>query len=160
MRPPLVAALCAACLTGCPRPPPTKVAPPPIVVPEGCRANLAGDYVHATDPTWLYRGRDDGGTLLLEVGRASAAAPDGGAVRIELTRTPRGFVGSTFGEAFNSAGQRCPIAVPTELTACDDGGITLHTFDRLELDARCEKNLERAQPVDERLNRLDGGPGR
>jgi hypothetical protein len=45
-------------------------------VPEGCLANLSGEWVHAADPTYRYLAHDDGGTLTLEVRRVEP--PDAG----------------------------------------------------------------------------------
>ena len=143
---------------GCARPPPTRPPPPAIHVPPGCEANLTGTYVHATDPTYLYQGLDDGGTFTLEVGRAFANAPDGGAkdVRIALTRTPAGFLGSTRATAFNAVSQPCAISLPTSVAACSDGGVTLRTVGAVELDARCQVKVL-GSPVDEPLLRFDAG---
>lgn len=72
--------LAAGLVGACQRPPPPAPAPPPpppsIVVPEGCLANLSGEWVHAADPTYRYFAVDDGGTLALEVTRVEP--PDAG----------------------------------------------------------------------------------
>lgn len=79
MRGGLRIAVMAALVGACQRPPPPAPPPPPppsVVVPDGCSANLSGDWVHAVDPSFHYRGADDGGTLTLEVTRVEV--PDAG----------------------------------------------------------------------------------
>src|SRR5688572_28105495 len=85
-------------------------APRPVRVPRGCEKSQAGDYHHALNPAFRYRGEDDGSTLVLQVLRAqedggvSAEAGDGGSLSIRLQRTPEGFVGETRSVGFTSTG--------------------------------------------------------
>jgi hypothetical protein len=100
-----------------------------VRVPPGCEQSQAGAYHHAENPAFHYLGEDDGGTLTLAVVRSRAEAvgpPDGGTVSIVLTRTPRGFVGETRATGFNAAGAPCPVAFPTEVTACTATALTLN----------------------------------
>lgn len=64
--------LAAGLVGACQRPPPPAPAPSPppsLVVPEGCLADLSGEWEHAVDRSWRYHALDDGGTLTLEVTR-------------------------------------------------------------------------------------------
>ena len=102
-------------------------------IPDGCHADLSGEYRHAVDAAFRYQARDDGTTLLLHVQRpqaaqapdAAAAAADGGtgaaaaATTVTLTRTPKGFVGAATGVGLLRAAQRCEVQFPTEVVRCD-----------------------------------------
>lgn len=91
--------LASGLVSACQRPPPpapaAPPAPPSIVVPEGCLANLSGEWVHAADPTYRYLAHDDGSTLTLEVRRVEP--PDAGfhPRRFRDAGLPRGDAGST-----------------------------------------------------------------
>jgi hypothetical protein len=111
-------------------PPPGERASRPIRVPSGCEQNLAGEYHHADNPAFRYLGQDDGGTLTLALVRSRGAElepTDGGTVAIVLNRTPDGFVGETRATGFSAAGTPCPVAFPTEVTACETRGLTLRS---------------------------------
>ena len=120
-------------------------APRPIRVPRGCEQSQAGDYHHAQNPAFRYRGEDDGSTLVLQVLRAqedggvSAEAGDGGSsLSIHLQRTPDGFVGETRAEGFTSTGARCAVNYPTEAVKCDEERLVLHAADRASFDEQCQ----------------------
>jgi hypothetical protein len=125
---------CAAPST--PRPPETLTPP----VPPGCLADLGGPWVLVTDPSWSYRGTDDGGTLILAVERHW---PDGGtppgpsSAQVVLRRSASGFAGETRAPRMGSAGPACEASIPVEVTSCADGGLILRTVDRLRVDGRC-----------------------
>jgi hypothetical protein len=119
-------------------------APRPIRVPKGCEKSQAGDYYHAQNPAFRYRGEDDGGTLLLQVLRAqedggvSAEAADGGSLSIHLERTPDGFVGDTRAVGFTATGASCPVSFPTEAVACDEERLTLRAAPTASFDEQCQ----------------------
>lgn len=160
----LLAALCSAvllfaCAHGAPKP----VAPPPAPgphVPPGCEQNLTGRYQHARDPAYVYDGQDDGGTLVLALKRTDTPPSDAGwaSTRIVLTRTPDGFNGATRTTAFNSLHQSCAVALPTQLIACGDGGLTLRSAEKLAIDPSCQPSATPPQLVDQTLVRtVDAG---
>jgi len=120
-------------------------APRPIRVPRGCEQSQAGDYHHAQNPAFRYRGEDDGSTLVLQVLRAqedggvSAEAGDGGSsLSIHLQRTPDGFVGETRSVGFTSTGAPCPVAFPTEVLACDEERLRLRSAATASFDEQCQ----------------------
>ncbi len=93
--------------------------------------------MHEADESFRYRGRDDGGTLTLTVERPPVS--DGGTadVDIVLVRSGEGFVGEVRGRAVTPSGRICPVAFPTELKACADGGIVLRSAERAAVDEWC-----------------------
>jgi hypothetical protein len=116
--------------------------PEPVRIPAGCERSQAGEYHHVGNPAFRYLAEDDGRTLSLTVARAQAdggvgGAPDAGAVTVQLARTPRGFVGETRATGFNVTGSPCPVAFPTEVTACAQDGLTLRTVTSTALDEAC-----------------------
>ncbi|HVE86240.1 MAG TPA: hypothetical protein VND93_25460 [Myxococcales bacterium] len=148
----------------------TPLRPPPVQVPEGCLADQSGEYVHAQNPTYRYRGRDDGGTLVLVLEEGPAA--DGGtrpapaaAPRVVLRRTPAGFVGRTEAQAFTGGGQSCAVSFPTEITACQGNGLTLRSAASIQVNELCQGPAPApgAPMLEHRLLRraaaADGGPG-
>src|SRR5688572_3610711 len=81
-------------------------------IPPGCEANLSGDYVHAENPTFRYRGQDDGTTFKLvpqSAQTADAGSETADPTRVVLTRTPEGFIGKTQAQALAASGARCPV---------------------------------------------------
>ena len=149
-----------------PKPPqmsrPDRNAPAPNQIPARCDADLSGTYAHGVDPSFRYQASDDGGTLLLTVERI---ASDGGltntssgtGARIQLLRTPHGFVGQTQAMVTLRSGQRCPIEFPTEMIACDDAGILLRSATAaLPPDDLCRSARAgiSAATLEHRLNRL------
>ena len=133
----------ATALTACMAHPPAPLppAPPSIQVPPGCERNQAGEYQHADNPGFRYRGEDDGGTLTLSVTRAQEEAPSatdaGTAVSIVLERTPEGFVGETRAMTFTPAGAACAVSFPTRAVGCDEQGLTLRSVTSMALDEDC-----------------------
>lgn len=164
IRPVLLAAVSCAALTACPGPhPPLRTEeppspPPPIRIPEGCEADQSGELVHAESPSFRYLATDDGGTLLLALRRARGDAgpsePEA-ATRIELHRTPRGFVGTTHGTGLNAAGRACPVEFPTEVLACPDAGLVLRSAASASIGESCQPPDRPAPPamVEHRLVR-------
>lgn len=131
------------------KPPPGERARP-IRVPSGCEQNQAGEYHHAENPAFRYLGQDDGGTLTLAVVRASAegvGTPDAGTVSIVVTRTPDGFVGETRATGFSATGTPCPVAFPTEVTACSDQGLTLQSVAGTTLGEDCRPAPTEPRPT-------------
>lgn len=136
----------ASCSPRVPTPSTTAaaLAPPPARIPEGCAADQSGVYLHEGNAEFRYRARDDGGTLVLTVerppaqepsdaGLAASAAPD-----VLLERTAQGFVGQTRGRAFLRSGQSCAVSFPTEVLACEDGGLVLRAASRVMVDESCK----------------------
>lgn len=174
-------------VAGCQRPPPpSPPAPPPapaVAVPEGCLADLSGDWVHAGDPSFQYRGDDDGGTLVLTVTRVDAPqarftprrfrdagldAPDGGApgaaaldagparvpVQLVLTRTANGFRGQTRVTVQHPVAGSCTAAFPAEVVGCRDGGLVLSAAPSVALGDACQAAAQApAPPVRQALRR-------
>ena len=151
-----------------PPPEPPAPLRPAVVVPPGCLDSFGGSWVHATDPAYRYEGEDDGGTLTLVVThvlgvdagfsprrfRVSDAGVDGGlvdagaeqdagapapsAVRIELQRTPTGFVGATLAPLTHPTGHVCEGRFPTRVLSCADGGLLLETQSATALGDACQ----------------------
>jgi len=138
---------------------------PPVQVPAGCLADQTGEYLHAQNPAYRYRGRDDGGTLVLVLEEGPAA--DGGsrpalaaAPRVVLDRTPHGFVGRTEARAFAGAGQSCAVAFPTEVVACAPDALTLRAAMNAQVNELCQSPAPGAPAgamLEHRLLRADGG---
>jgi hypothetical protein len=143
--------------------PPSSVERPHI--PPGCSVTLSGSYVHALDPSFRYRGQDDGTTLVLEVNRTF---PDGGTFgpkavpSIRLARTPKGFLGRTRAVGILQSGEVCPVVeFLTEVVSCDDAGIVLRSAASTRVDEAC-RPPELATPaplLEQRLNRTPSPPG-
>jgi hypothetical protein len=143
-----------------------------VRIPPGCERELTGTYVHATNPSFRYQARDDGGTLVLDVVRTSPETADGGTAdagtgvgeqpgsggqRIVLTRTPDGFRGATSGTAYPPGGKSCPVEFPTELTACPEEGLVLISAEEVSVHAlSCEPAPSAPRPamVEQRLLRV------
>lgn len=156
-----LAAALALPLLACPGKAPRGMqAPRPIKVPRGCEKSQAGDYYHAQNPAFRYRGEDDGGTLVLQVLRAqedggvSAETPDGGGLSIHLQRTPDGFVGETRSVGFTPTGVRCPVSYPTEAVRCEEARLTLKSADTASFDEQCQPPPAGSAPVRPRLEQV------
>src|SRR5689334_6021518 len=115
---------------------------PPVQVPEGCLRDQSGEYRHAENAAYRYRGRDDGGTLVLILEEGPPA--DGGtrpalaaAPRVVLERTSHGFVGRTEAKAFAGSGQSCAVSFPTEVVACAPDALTLRAAMSAQLNELC-----------------------
>ena len=157
--------LISACVRTTPQPAPEPPAlpRPVVVVPAGCLDSFGGSWVHATDPAYRYEGEDDGGTLTLVVThmlgvdagfsprrfRVSDAGIDAGveldagipapsAVRIELQRTPNGFVGATLAPLTHPTGRVCEGRFPTSVLSCADGGLLLESQSATALGDACQ----------------------
>lgn len=133
-------------------------------VPSGCLADQSGDYVHAGNPAYRYRGADDGGTLVLVLVPEDRAGTQR-APRVVLERTPGGFSGRTEARAFTPSGQDCAISFPAEVVACGRDGLTLRAAASALMDEQCQAPVPAPRPreVEHRLLRSplapDGGPG-
>jgi hypothetical protein len=174
----------AVTFAACQRPvPPAPTAPPPPPAPAGppeCNVDLSGEWVHAIDPSFRYRGVDDGGTLTLELVRAEAprtpfhprkfrkANPsgedggvDGGAsdeaqaptVRLVLTRSAHKFAGATEVAVHHPRGRDCVAVFPAEVVGCRDGGLTLVAASALSLDEACAPTGDQAPTSRQPLRR-------
>lgn len=119
------------------------LARPGVQVPEGCLQDQSGEYVHADNAAYRYRGQDDGGTLVLVLEEdrradggarpATAAAP-----RVVLERTANGFLGRTEARAFTGNGQGCAVSFPTQVVACPREGLTLRTAASAAVNELCQ----------------------
>jgi hypothetical protein len=131
---PLVLIALAACLR---IPPPAPLPPPepePPHIPPGCEADLSGAWVYAGRPGFRYRAEDDGGVLVLTLER-----PDGGGrARIEVSRTPAGFVGTVSAVGLLVDAGSCPVGFPTEVVGCTEGALEIHSALTAQVDARCQ----------------------
>lgn len=123
-----------------PRPDGTR---PPVQVPEGCLRDQSGEYLHAQNPTYRYRGQDDGGTLVLVLeegprGDGGTRPAQGAAPRVVLDRTPRGFIGRTEARAFAGSGQSCAVSFPTEVVACGSDALTIRAAATAQVNELCQ----------------------
>jgi hypothetical protein len=155
--------LLVACVRTTPQPPSAPPPPPPLQVPAGCLDSQAGPWVHATDQAFRYEAEDDGGTLTLAVFRqvvvdagfvprrfrdAGVPGADAGleldagttapTARVELQRTPGGFVGFTLAQVTHPAGRACEAKFPTTVLACGDGGLLIETQSATALGDACQ----------------------
>jgi hypothetical protein len=140
----LVSAAALAALLGCapkavPAAPAVPPPPPPVRIPAGCAADQSGTWLHQDDPSFRYLGRDDGGTLVLTMERLRS---DGGPsepseARIQLERSPQGFVGVTRAPVYAN-GRTCVAEFPTEVVGCEDGRLRLETVAKAAMDEACQ----------------------
>ena len=123
------------------------VAPEPVRIPEGCAINLSGRYRAQADASFRYLIDDDGESL-----RATLQATDAGsgpAPRLELARTPEGFVGKVVAEALTAGGQRCPVHYEAQITACRAGEVVVRSQHAVSIDESCRVlDFERAAASD------------
>lgn len=142
--------------------------PPPVQVPEGCLRDQSGEYLHAQNRAYRYRGQDDGGTLELVLQEGPPA--DGGtrpaqaaAPRVVLERTPGGFIGRTEVRAFAGGGQSCAVSFPTEVVACGSDALTLRSAASAQVNELCQLPVPApgSAMLEHRLLRApsDGGQG-
>jgi len=107
----------------CQRPPPPAPPPAParptVVVPDGCLADLSGDWVHVMDPSFRYRATDDGGTVDFVVTRVEL--PD---ARFHPRKFRDAGVASPVGRADAGAPLRRDAGVPTDAGGADAGPAT------------------------------------
>ncbi|HVP62504.1 MAG TPA: hypothetical protein VMT11_18245 [Myxococcaceae bacterium] len=154
-------ALLVACAAPPPPPPATPVA---RALPEGCGNDLAGRWMLASNPSWVYRASDDGGTVVLDVERhwADGGTPEGASsARVVLRRTLGGLAGETRAPRMGASGPGCEASLPVDLTGCPDGGLLLRTVERMRVDGRC--SVVDASPLETRTYLLvrassDAGP--
>ncbi len=115
-------------------------APPPTRIPEGCDWNLSGLYQLAEGPVRtpaLYKIEDDGARATVSLAGEAADAPVQGQGRIELRRTPEGFVGELLKViALGQGGPHCQVRFPAEILACAEG-VRLALADEVSIDERC-----------------------
>jgi hypothetical protein len=127
-------------------------------IPAGCGRDLSGDYVHADDPSYVYRGRDDGGTLELVAGRSFS---DGGlgAPTMRLNRGPDGFKGQTRALAALPSGETCEVTFPTLVKECPDDGLVLESASASSIGAGCQTPARPRTPamLVHQLTRADAG---
>ncbi|MDR0966594.1 MAG: hypothetical protein LBM75_08890 [Myxococcales bacterium] len=100
-----------------------------------CPWNLSGQYRLSTDARYIYRVEDDGTTA-----RLTPAGPSSGAQerRLELTRTPEGFLGRLTQVGAFDGGPSCQIEFEARILACDEATrFTLSLIDDVEVDGRC-----------------------
>ena len=155
--------LLAACAS---QPPARADGAPPVRVPPGCEASLAGTYFHRDVPPLRYAAEDDGRTLTLTLladaadggtpaapdagpGEADGGAAAGAAVQVTLVRTPEGFRGETRAAAYSPRGRLCPqVAFPTELVACDAAGtLRVRAAAEAYIDDDCRPSARPAPPM-------------
>jgi hypothetical protein len=155
---------CLGCAASPPAAPPTS-GRPAVAIPAGCEQDLAGPWRLSADPSWTYHASDDGGTVVLAVGRhwADGGTPAGtSSAQVVLRRTTGGFVGETRAPRTGPGGPSCEASLPVEVAGCPDGGLLLRTVDRLRVDQRCAP--VDAAPSERRVHLLvrergDGGAG-
>ncbi|MBX7116777.1 MAG: hypothetical protein K1X64_20795 [Myxococcaceae bacterium] len=147
--------------------PATAAAPASFTIPPGCADNFSGLWVHSDDDSYTYQAEDDGGTLVLSAYRAwplDGGALDAGApalaAQVLLRRTAQGFKGTTQAQAVHPLGGRtCPVTFATEVTHCDDGGLTLRSATLTSLGEACQPDPSTVSPImlEHRLARADAG---
>ena len=144
-----------------------QAAPAAVNIPPGCSDNFSGLWLHGDDLGYSYQAQDDGGTLVLTAYRSwplDGGALDAGAralaAYVSLRRTAQGFKGSTQAQAVHpSGGRTCPVTFPTEVTHCDDGGLTLRSATMASLGEACQPDPSTVGPImlEHRLARADAG---
>lgn len=149
-------------LGACPRPAAPPPAPPPAAKPEPdpCAADLSGTWVHTTDPSWVYEGTDDGGTLELTVLRSfDAGLADAGVATIQLRRDAGLFAGEVRGLGGLPSGSTCAMTFPVRVTQCSDAGLTLLTAADGVIGEGCTTPARPRNPamLEHKLTRADAG---
>lgn len=117
-------------------------APPAARIPEGCDWNLSGLYQLAEGPVRTparYKIEDDGARATVSLAGEAADAPVPGQGRIELRRTPEGFVGELLKViALGQGGPHCQVRFPAEILACARAEVVrLALADEVSIDERC-----------------------
>jgi hypothetical protein len=107
-------------------------------------------------------GRDDGGTLELQVSRqfdGGATADAGFSAAVVLQRTDAGFAGEVRALGGLPSGQTCPMTFPVRVTRCDDGGLTLLAAAEGAISEGCLSPARPRNPVmlEHQLTRVDAG---
>jgi hypothetical protein len=129
-----------------------------IHVPSGCTRDLSGEYTHADDPSYVYRARDDGGSLDLVAGRSFS---DGGtgAPTIHLERGPDGFKGQTVALAALPSGGTCEVSFATSVKECPENGLVLESASSGSVGEGCQTPARPRNPVMlvHKLTRADAG---
>ncbi|MGV3623227.1 MAG: hypothetical protein ACO1OB_20575 [Archangium sp.] len=110
-----------------------------------------------------YAGRDGGSSD--DTGVADAGSePDAGAVyrpeiRVELTRTAKGFTGFTLAPLLHASGRTCEGRFATRVLSCADGGLVLESEPSTSLGESCQSPAKPrgASPLQHQLKRPDAG---
>jgi len=111
------------------------------------------------DAGFVVDGRADAG--LGDAGTALPLAPvPSGRTRVELQRTPSGFIGATHALVTHPSGRQCEAKFATTVLSCADGGLLLETQSATALGDACQAP---ARPLDQLtlqhpLVRPDAGP--
>lgn len=106
-----------------------------------CSSDLSGTFQHATDPTWRYRGVDDGGELLLLMSRnldGGFGPQDAGSIFVSLRRSDAGFLGEVHALGGLQNGTTCPVTFPVRVLSCSDAGINLSATSETFINESCE----------------------
>lgn len=133
-------------------------------IPEGCEQTMNGLWHHQLEPRYRYEAIDDGGMLTLNVavapprdaafvprrfrldaGQTSRVPPSNAPMRVELARTPSGFVGHTFAPVMHPSGRTCEGLFPTTVISCD-GGLLLKTQSFTTLGEACQMPPSATEP--------------
>jgi hypothetical protein len=162
-------AVLGLCLSACPRP----AVPPPAAVekpkpPDPCASDMSGTWLYASDPSWEYQARDDGGSVALWVTRrftsdggaaVASATPDAGAASIELRRSATGFLGEVHALGELPSGATCPMTFPVRVSACEPAALTLLAAADAVVGQGCETPARPRNPVmlEHKLTRADAG---
>jgi hypothetical protein len=126
-------------LMSCPRPRKAIAFDPRALDP--CALNLSGTYQHATDPTWQYRGFDDGAGLTIWMSRnldGGVATQDAGSIFVSLKRSDAGFLGEVHALGGLQNGTTCPVTFPVRVLHCSDAGIKLSAASETFINESCE----------------------
>lgn len=113
---------------------------PSVTTPPICTWNISGHYRLTRDAQHLYHIDDDG------VNAVITSTTDSVQTRIELVRTPGGFVGKLLKTVEFESGPTCQIEFDAEILACTEAmEIQLSLDDVMEIDARCDV-IHRGEP--------------
>lgn len=141
-------------------------------LPPGCRQDLSGEWEHQDDPSYRYRGTDDGTIVTLLPYRDSPALEDAdagrsdggeGGMSIELRRSQDGFKGRFRMIEQVSGGRRCPASFDAQLVACEPDKLTLRIEQSYAIDRDCKRvdtgGPDIAEHVLVRRKATEGGAG-
>lgn len=132
-------------LMSCPRAHTTTAFDPRALDP--CSSDLSGTFQHSADPTWRYRGIDDGGELQLWMSRnldGGSGTQDAGSIFVSLKRSDAGFLGEVHALGGLQNGTTCPVTFPVRVLSCSDAGIKLSAASETFINESCE-NPARSQ---------------